>query len=83
MDKNPIKHRRKTAGLTQGELAAFLGVSPGLIGFWERGEALPGQEVATELGRAFNVPAVRLRDELVAFQEKQKRQATKKLATVT
>lgn len=40
---------RRALGLTQGELAEAVGVSPSTVGMWERGLRLPGTKAAVRL----------------------------------
>src|SRR5260370_41387626 len=44
---------RERAGLTQGKLAALLGVSVRAISAWEAGESYPGAERLRQLGRFY------------------------------
>lgn len=52
-----IKELRKAAGLTQQELATYLGVNQTAISQWERGVTSPGGELLLELSRYFEVSA--------------------------
>ncbi len=38
---NAIRHARSVRGLTQADLASFVGVSQGTISFWEQGRETP------------------------------------------
>jgi DNA-binding transcriptional regulator YiaG len=49
-----IRHR---ARVSQTELAATVGVPPGTVGAWERGENMPGPDAAREYGRVLDVIA--------------------------
>ena len=46
---------RKSAGLTQAELARHMHVSPSTIGMYEQGRRLPAIPMLTALSREFNV----------------------------
>ena len=49
-----IKELRKSAGLTQSELAQKLNVSFQAVGKWERGESYPSAALLPELAKALN-----------------------------
>ena len=76
---NPIRTHRKNLGLTLAELALPLGVSPALVAHWERGEVLPPAARVRALAELLGVDERRLSDGLSAFQNHQRREATKKL----
>ncbi len=77
--KNPIRTRRTGLGLTQGKLALTVGVSPGLVAQWERGDLMPPATRIKVLAELLGVDERRLSDGLSAFQNHQRREATKKL----
>ena len=52
-----IRELRKAAGLTQQELATYLGVNQTAISQWEREVTSPGGELLVELSRFFNASA--------------------------
>lgn len=49
---NQIKHYRETFGLSQGELAKRIGITPVMLGFIERGERSLSRSVAERAARA-------------------------------
>jgi transcriptional regulator with XRE-family HTH domain len=48
-----LKAARIAAGLTRRQLAAWLGVHPGTVAEWERGEKCPGRDSVDRLRRVF------------------------------
>ena len=46
-----IRAARKQAGLSRRELAQATGISLGWLGFWERDQIVPGQEIQEEWRR--------------------------------
>lgn len=52
-----LKELRGKKGVTQGQLAKAIGVSPGNIGDWETGKSKPGYTALAALARFFEVPA--------------------------
>ena len=55
-----LKELRAQKGLTQGQLAKMIGVSPGNVGDWETGKSKPGYNALSALTRIFEVSADRL-----------------------
>ena len=53
---NRISVSRQDKGLTQGELAAKLGVTPQAVSRWERGNALPDIEFLLPLSELLDIP---------------------------
>lgn len=49
---NQIKYYRETFGLTQGELAKRIGITPVMLGFIERGERTLSRSVAERAATA-------------------------------
>jgi transcriptional regulator with XRE-family HTH domain len=49
-----LKKMRKKLGLSQAELAKYIGVSQGNVGSWETGRALPGAIALREINLKFN-----------------------------
>jgi transcriptional regulator with XRE-family HTH domain len=52
-----LKELRSKKGLTQGQLAKEVGVSPGNVGDWETGKSKPGYNALAALARIFEVSA--------------------------
>lgn len=52
-----LKELRSKKGLTQGQLAKKVGVSPGNVGDWETGKSKPGYNALAALARIFEVSA--------------------------
>ncbi len=52
-----LKELRAKNGLTQGQLAKAIGVSPGNVGDWETGKSKPGYNALAALTRVFEVSA--------------------------
>lgn len=52
-----LKELRAKRGLTQGQLAKAVGVSPGNVGDWETGKSKPGYNALASLARIFEVSA--------------------------
>ena len=52
-----LKELRAKNGLTQGQLAKAIGVSPGNVGDWETGKSKPGYNALAALTRIFEVSA--------------------------
>lgn len=52
-----IRILRKEKGITQVELAKALGVSKGIISFWENGERDPSSTAVTKLAKYFDISA--------------------------
>lgn len=52
-----LKELRAQRGLTQGQLAKDVGVSPGNVGDWETGKSKPGYNALAALARIFEVSA--------------------------
>ena len=50
-----IREARKKRGLLQGQLAEKLGVSPNMIGHWEKGRAKPGLDLVPQLCRELGI----------------------------
>lgn len=57
MFKTLLKEMRSKKGMTQGELAKAVGVSPGNVGDWETGKSKPGYNALAALARIFEVSA--------------------------
>ena len=55
-----LKELRGAKGMTQGQLAKAVGVSPGNVGDWETGKSKPGYNALAALARIFEVSADRL-----------------------
>lgn len=51
-----IRKVRKLRGLSIGELAAALAVTPGAVSQWENGRFSPRQEMQVRIARALDVP---------------------------
>ncbi|WNN75138.1 helix-turn-helix transcriptional regulator [Lysinibacillus capsici] len=49
---NQIKYYREAFGITQGQLAKRIGITPVMLGFIERGERTLSQSVAVRAGMA-------------------------------
>lgn len=64
-----LKELRSKKGITQGQLAKKIGVSPGNVGDWETGKSKPGYSALAALTRIFEVSADYLL-ELDSFDEK-------------
>lgn len=52
-----LKELRNRSGITQGQLAKEIGVSPGNVGDWETGKSKPGYLALASLARFFEVSA--------------------------
>lgn len=52
-----LKNLRAKSGLSQGQLAKNLGVSPGNVSDWESGKTKPGYAALSSLARFFEVSA--------------------------
>lgn len=52
-----LKELRAQKGLSQGQLAKAIGVSPGNVGDWESGKSKPGYNALAGLARIFEVSA--------------------------
>ena len=52
---NRIRQERKRIGLTMKELAVRLSVAESTVGYWERGEYEPSQDMLKKLAQIFNV----------------------------
>lgn len=52
-----LKDLRSKSGISQGQLAKSLGVSPGNVSDWEVGKTKPGYAALTALARFFGVSA--------------------------
>lgn len=52
-----LKELRTRKGMTQGQLAKAVGVSPGNVGDWETGKSKPGYSALAALARFFEVSA--------------------------
>ena len=46
---------RRHAGMSQGQLAQLLGVSPSAVGMYEQGRREPSSDVLVQLGKIFGV----------------------------
>lgn len=55
MVKNRIKMLRKEQGLTQKDIADFLGVTPKAVSFYELEQREPSNEMLQKLAKKFNV----------------------------
>ncbi len=55
MVKNRIKMLRKEQGLTQKDIADFLGVTPKAVSFYELEQREPSNEMLKKLAKKFNV----------------------------
>ena len=60
-----IAHRRKTLGMTQGELALKLNVDRSAVAKWESGDALPRSDKLPEIAQIFGCTI----DDLFANEE--------------
>lgn len=65
---SPLVRHRERCGLTRADCAMLLGLSPQIVGYWERGDLAPTPERLDELSTLFGVPASLLRRELTAFR---------------
>lgn len=55
-----LKAERERLGLSQGDVAEKLGVTPASVGHWERGIREPGLEMLERWGNVLGVPVVLL-----------------------
>jgi len=69
MIESPIRTRRKAKGLSQGDVALLIGISPFYIHRWEKGHALPCEKRIIELAEIFGITPKTLREELDEFYE--------------
>lgn len=60
---NQIKKARMIAGLTQGELAEQLGISPVQVSKWEHGKSFPAVKRLKQVSEVLNVPVADLIEE--------------------
>lgn len=51
--------------VSQHKIAVALGVTPALVGLWERGELAPNLRMARDLARVYEVPLERIEKEIV------------------
>ena len=51
-----IRTLRKTAGLTQGELAEIAGISASFIGYVERGQQMPSLKMVERIAHGLKLP---------------------------
>ena len=54
-----IIQKRKEKGITQEELAEYIGVSKAAVSKWESGQSYPDISLLPELAAFFNVSSVR------------------------
>lgn len=76
---NPIRAHRKQLDMTLAQLAAACGMSGGLLGVWERGEAVPAQPRLQAIAQLLGEDESKLRAELEEFRGQVGRLASKKL----
>ncbi|MDO4260545.1 MAG: helix-turn-helix transcriptional regulator [Eubacteriales bacterium] len=69
-----IENRRKR-GITQDELAAYIGVSKGAVSKWETGSSLPDISLLPQLASYFDISI----DELIGYQPQMEKSDIKKL----
>ena len=55
-----LRRYRLARGLTQGQLADKVGVTPSAVSFWESGTTLPSPEMYPKLARILGVDAMEL-----------------------
>jgi len=55
-----LKEYRRRKNVTQIQLAAAIGVSPGNVGDWETGKSLPGYKALVALAQYFEISADQL-----------------------
>lgn len=66
-----IRHYRKERKLTQTRLAQALGVSQGLISFWESGRDEPSIEMLRQLASTLEIPTSALVEGIAKKQPEQ------------
>ena len=76
---NPIRAHRRGLGLSQGQLALSLGVSPGLVAQWERSDLMPPAARIRAVAGLFGVGEAALLAELSAYREYVRRDVVKRL----
>ena len=69
MIESPIKTRRKAKGLSQGDVALLINISPFYIHRWEKGHALPCEKRIIQLAEIFGITPKTLKEELDEFYE--------------
>ena len=55
-----IREARKALGISQGQLALMLGVTPGAVGQWEHGQTRPRAEKLLLISSILGVPVEEL-----------------------
>lgn len=52
---NQLRQMRESKGMLQADLAKAVGVSQGIISYWESGENVPGISNLIRLSRVFDI----------------------------
>ena len=58
MTLNELKDKRKSAGLSQNELASKIGIGRSTLSLIETGKRKPSYEVMTKISKALNEPVI-------------------------
>ena len=76
---SPIRVHRKGLGLTQGQLALLVGVSPATVAQWERGEFPPPVARTRQMAELMGLDGAGFQTELLAHKESVRRDVVRKL----
>ena len=68
-----FREKRLNSGLTQSDVARFIGVNTQLVSNWERGRCRPPEQHLPKLMKLFRIPKQELMEFLLAEQEKELR----------
>ena len=76
---SPIRVHRKGLGLTQGQLALLVGVSPATVAQWERGEFPAPVARVGQMAELMGLDGAGFQTELSAHKESVRRDVVRKL----
>ena len=76
---SPIRVHRKGLGLTQGQLALLVGVTPASVAIWERGEYPPPVTRVEQMADLMGLGGAGFQAELSAHREYVHQGVTRKL----
>lgn len=77
--RNPIRKLREKKGLSQRDLASWLGVSAAFVSALEVGASTPSERTLKKIGELFFIDARKLDRALIRFREARKKEIRQKL----